>query len=125
MELPELPRAVRKTDPVSFVFLGLALLALGSAGLMAELGLLRPLEALSLALMGLGIVMLVDAAVRHARPWTRHKSLPLALLGSVLTSSGLACLLVPEAWWAVLLICLGLCSLGYGLRKISTRRARR
>ena len=121
MELPELPRAVRKTDPIGFVFLGLTLLVLGSVGLLAELGFLRPQEALSLGLTALGILLFVDAAVRYARPWTKHKALPLALLGSLLTSSGIACLLFPEAWWAVLLICLGLCSLGYGLEKLGRR----
>ncbi len=116
--MEELPRLEGKADPVGFFFLGLTLATIGVFGLLAEMGLLAPLEALSYCLLCLGALLMADGAIRYLRPWTRHKTLPLALAGSLMASSGLSLLLAPRLWWCALLICLGCWSMFYGLFRL-------
>jgi len=124
VSLPVLPRTVRTADPLGYVFLGLTLVALGLSALLAQLGLLDVRGAVGLFLVALGAILLVDAAARHARPWTRHKALPYAVLGVLSSAVGLALLLGPETWWPLTLLALGSCSLAYGSLSLLKGRPR-
>ena len=117
---PEFPRAVEKKDPLSYIFLGLCLLALGLTSLLMEMGFLGGLEALSYALLSIGFLLVLDALVRYLKPWTRHKTLPLALTGLLAISLGSSLALGIEVWWPLPLITLGCCSLAYGLLRSKT-----
>lgn len=117
-ELPVFPRIVPKTDPLSYVFLGLAISIAGACLLLAQLGLLDGREAFSGFFLALGIVLLLDALLRWAKPWTRHKTLPLALAGSSSLALGVASLLGLAMWWPLLLIALGAFSLAYGISRL-------
>jgi len=124
-ELPTFPRVVEKADPISYFFLGLAIVSLGLSALMAQLGLLKPLEALSLFLWLLALVLWLDALIRYLRPWTRHKSMPLAISGSISAALAAAVFLGLTAWWPLLILALGACSLAYGLFKLRAARTAR
>ena len=118
---PVFPRAVRE-DPLGFFFLGLFLVTLGLTLLFFELGLLEVLEAIGTAFSSLGSILLLDALVRHRRPWTRHKTLPYAVMGSFFLALGVAFLLGPGRWWPLSLMALGLASAAYGaLRSLRSR----
>jgi len=115
--LPVFPRAVR-ADPFGYFFLGLSFVALGLALLFFELGLLDGEEAIGTAFSSLGCILLIDALVRHRRPWTRHKTGPYATLGAVFLSIGAVFLLGPRRWWPLLLVAIGFISIAYGASKL-------
>lgn len=121
---PSFPRVVKRADPLSYFFLGLILVSLGLSILMAQLGFLKPLEAASLFFSLLAIVLWSDAIARYARPWTRHKSLPLAFSGSLSAALAISLLLGISAWWPLLLVAVGACSLAHGLLGLRKRLRR-
>lgn len=112
-DLPIFPRAVRE-DPLGYVFLGLFFISLGLVLLFFELGLLDGPRAVGAAFSSTGSVLLLDALVRYRRPWTRHKTVPYAVLGALLLSIGVAFFLGPERWWPISLLAMGLSSAMYG-----------
>ena len=115
LELPAFPRVARRADPLGYIFLGLLLTAAGACLLLASMASLSLEEEIACLLLSWGGILLADALARQARPWTRHKALPLALVGSLALAIGAACLLGLARWWPLLLIALGACSLAYGL----------
>jgi len=117
LELPAFPRVARRADPLSYVFLGLLLTAAGACLLLANLASLSLEEEIACLLLSWGGILLADALARQARPWTRHKALPLALAGSLALAIGAACLLGLARWWPLPLIALGAWPLAYGLVK--------
>lgn len=122
LELPAFPRVVKKADPLSYVFLGLLLIAAGTLLLMASLAYFSLRKAVAYLLLTWGGILLADAAARHAKPWTRHKALSLALAGVLSLASGISCLLDLKTWWPLLLIALGACSLAYGITRWARKR---
>ena len=122
--LPVFPRAVRE-DPLGYLFLGLFIIALGLTLLFFELRLLDEAEAIGAALSSLGSILMLDAFVRHRLPWTRHKTVPYAVLGALFIALGAAFSLGLREWWPLVLVALGLSSIAYGLSRFPEDRLSR
>ena len=122
--LPVFPRAV-KADPLGYLFLGLFLAMLGLVLLFFELDFLSAGEAIGAAFFSLGSVLLLDALARHRYPWTRHKVVPYAALGTISIAIGVAFSLGLQRWWPLVLVALGLICTAYGISKRSGNRLNR
>jgi len=113
---PGFPKG-RARRPSRLLFLGLFFIALGLTLLLFELRLLDEAEAIGAALSSLGSILMLDAFVRHRLPWTRHKTVPYAVLGALFIALGAAFSLGLREWWPLVLVALGLSSIAYGLSR--------
>ena len=118
-------RIGRAPDPLSYIFAGLTLVSIGASFLAHSLGVIGGADVAPMALTLLGAVLIADAAARYREPWTRHRSMPYAVLGACLVSAGASLKVGVDPWWAAPLTVVGVALVINGLLQRREKRVHR
>jgi len=97
----------REKDPLSKAFGGLVLIVLGVSLLLAVEGIIPMDKWWALFVAGLGIVFLIDSALRYFIPEYKRPITGRVFAGLLLLAIGVSFLLGITEWWPVILIIIG------------------
>jgi len=111
-------RISRVPDPLSYIFTGSMLAAIGLILLAYSLELIDERDLAPLSLTSLGALLLLDAAARYRKPWTRYRSKPYAVIGASPTSSGILLGARLEFWWTAPLTVIGVALIAEGVVRL-------
>jgi len=107
-----------RRDPFAAIFLGLIAILAGTFFFLATRGYIKWDDWWAYFLLGLGVVLIIEALARHAVPAYRRPIFGRLIAGLVLICIGASNIYGLRDWWPLIIVVVGILLLAYGGQRL-------